>query len=353
MYYTVQFSEKRVRPLKTIAAGILAAVLLATAAVSAWRWWSVGRFQQRTDNAYVEADISVVAPRLAGYVRVVEVTDNQPVHAGDVLVLIDDRELRAHLAEAHARFTARLAALETLSRETELQHSMVARAAAELESTVAENERAKLDSVRYRELSHKQLISRQRVEDADVDARKAQAALASAQAALAVEQRRTELIAARHEEAQAAVAEARAVVAQANFDVQNAVICAPIDGIVGNRTVRVGQYVRAGTALMAVAPLQSIYVVANFKETQLARMRAGQHATLQIDAYPETELVGVIDSFAPAAGSRFTILPPENATGNFTKIVQRIPVRIELRSGHPLAGKIRPGMSVIATVDAR
>jgi membrane fusion protein (multidrug efflux system) len=347
------FQGTRVSALKRIALGISAVTLLGIAVQAGWKWWSLGRFQQRTDNAYVEADISIIAPRVAGYVRAVPVMDNQSVRAGDVLVRIEDRELQAHLAEARARLAARLAALDTLDRESALQRSAISRATAELESAVASNERAELDVVRYLELSRRQLVSRQRVEDSEVETRKARAALAAARAALAVEQRRTDLIAARREEAQAAITEARAVVARVEFDAQGAVIHAPIDGIVGNRTVRVGQYVRPGTALMAVAPLQSVYVIANFKETQLERMRPGQHAALQIDAYPGTSLRGVIHSFAPAAGSRFTILPPENATGNFTKIVQRIPVRIDLRSDHPLAGRIRPGMSVVATVDAR
>jgi membrane fusion protein, multidrug efflux system len=339
--------------LKKSVVGIFAAALLAMCASFGWQWWTQGRFLERTDNAYVEADISIIAPKVAGYVLKVQITDNEAVSSGNELVVIDDRELQAHLDEAKARLATRLAALETLERESVLQRSAVARASADLESASAEHERAKLDLARYRELSRNKLVSQQQLELSGAETRKTQAALASAQAALAVEQRRVDVVAARRKEAQAAVIEMRATLALTEFDLENATVRAPMDGVVGNRMVRVGQYVTAGTPMMAVAPLQSVYVVANFKETQLERLRPGQSVVLELDAYPETPLTGIVESFAPAAGSRFTILPPQNATGNFTKIVQRIPVRIGFPSHHPLVGKLRPGMSVIATVDVR
>jgi membrane fusion protein, multidrug efflux system len=173
------------------------------------------------------------------------------------------------------------------------------------------------------------------------------------EALLGVERRRAQLIAARREEALAAIDEAEAVFAQAKFDRDSAVVRSPVDGVVSNRTVRMGQYVRAGSPMMAVTPLAQIYVVANFKETQMEHMRPGQPVSIAVDAYPGEFLAGTIESLAPAAGSRFAMLPPENATGNFTKIVQRIPVRIRLAPDHPLAGRLRAGMSVVATVDTK
>jgi membrane fusion protein, multidrug efflux system len=342
-----------VQGLRKVAVGILSAVLLATAGGFGWYWWTAGRYLESTHNAYVEADISVVAPKVAGYVREVRVTDNESVRRGVALAVIDGREVEARLLEARARHSARLAALESLKREAELQSSTVVRARADVESAAAEHDRATLDLARYEGLSKAHLISAQRLDLARAEVRKTRAALESAQAALAVEQRRVALIASRHEEARAAMAEAGAAVTQAELDVENMIVRAPVDGMVGNRTVRIGQYVRAGTPMMVVAPLRSTYVIANFKETQLGQMRPGQRVTLDFDAYPETSLAGKIESFAPAAGSRFAILPPENATGNFTKIVQRIPVRIRLPAEHALSGRIRPGMSVIATVDTR
>jgi membrane fusion protein (multidrug efflux system) len=339
--------------LKKSGVGIFAAALLAASATYGSRWWTQGRFLERTDNAYVEADISIVAPKVAGYVRQVRITDNEVVTSGSELAVIDDRELQAHFDEAEARLATRRAALETLDRESALQRSAVARASADLESASAEHERARLDLARYRELSRNRLISQQQLERSGAETTKTQAALASAHAALAVEQRRVDVVAARRKEAQAAVIEMQAALALAALDVENATVRAPMDGVVGNRMVRVGQYVTAGTPMMAIAPLQSVYVVANFKETQLERMRPGQSVALELDAYPATPLTGIVESFAPAAGSRFTILPPQNATGNFTKIVQRIPVRIGFSSRHPLVGKLRPGMSVVATVDVR
>ena len=339
--------------LRKVGVGIVAAGMLVAGSWYAWQWWTVGRFQQRTDNAYIEADIAVVAPRVVGYIRSLHAVDNQPVRTGDVLVRIEDRELQAILAQARARLAARRAALAALDREAALQRSAIRRAVAELDSAKAGNRRAQLDRTRYAELARRQLVSQQRGEDSEVDSLKARAAFEAASAALAMERNKIDLIEARYAEARAVVAEGRAMVAQAEFDVQAAVIRAPVDGIVANRSARVGQYVRAGTALMVVTPLQSVYVVANFKETQLEHLRAGQEATLWVDAFPGRTLKGIIRSFAPAAGSRFTILPPENATGNFTKIVQRIPVRIELRSDEPFMGRMRPGMSVVATIDAR
>jgi membrane fusion protein, multidrug efflux system len=336
-----------------IARGILIPVVLAGVALLGGRWWVLGRFLERTDNAYVEADISVVAPRVSGHVQEILVTDNEPVRQGTELVRIDDRELQAQFAEARARLSARRAALEGLEREARLQSAQVSRVMAEVESSTAELDRTRLDLARYEELARARLISQQRLELARVEARKTHAAQTASLAALAVERRRAELVSARREEMRAQLREAEAAVVRADLDRESTVVRAPIDGVVGNRSVRVGQYVRTGTPMMAISPLRTTYVVANFKETQLERMRPGQSVAIEVDAYPDSRLAGVLESVAPAAGSRFALLPPQNATGNFTKIVQRIPVRILLPRDHELVGRIRPGMSVVAIVDTR
>jgi membrane fusion protein (multidrug efflux system) len=333
--------------------GILCVAILAGGLCFGWTWWRLQRFLEATDDAYVEADISTIAPRVAGLVREIRVADNQPVLRGAELVVIDDRDLQARLAEVRARRSARHAAMNSLDRESSLQSAAVARASADVESASAERERAELDRSRYEELATSQLVSRQRVELARLDARKMQSALTAARATLVLEQRRADLLIARKEEIGASIRESEAAVAQAEHDDDSTIVRAPIDGVVGNRKVRVGQYVHVGTAMMALTPLGATYVIANFKETQVRRMRPGQRAAIEVDAYPGTRVTGMVESLAPAAGSRFALLPPENATGNFTRIVQRIPVRIRLLPDHPLAGRIRPGMSATATVDTR
>ena len=327
--------------------------ILAGGVCLAWTWWTLQRFLEETDDASVEADISVIAPRVAGLVREIRVADNQPVLRGAELVVIDDRDLQARLAEVRARSSARRAAMNSLDRESSLQSAAVARASADVESASAECERAERDQSRYEELASSQLVSSQRVELARLDARKMQSALTAARATLVLEQRRADLVTARKEEIGASIRESDAGVAQAEHDDDSTIVRAPIDGVVGNRKVRVGQYVHVGTAMMALTPLRATYIVANFKETQVRRMRPGQRAAVEVDAYPGTRLAGTVESLAPAAGSRFALLPPENATGNFTRIVQRIPVRIRLLPDHPLVGRIRPGMSATATVDTR
>jgi membrane fusion protein (multidrug efflux system) len=195
--------------------------------------------------------------------------------------------------------------------------------------------------------------SRQRFEQAEADARKAEAALAKSRAAHAAEQNQLTVLQSQRREEEARLQQARANLWLAKNDLDNTVIRAPISGVAGNRAGQVGQYVKPGTQLLALVPLPNVYVTANFKETQLTRMRPGQLAEVSVDAYPDQVLEGRIESFAPASGAQFSLLPPDNATGNFTKIVQRVPVRIALPSGGPLAGLLRPGLSVTVTIDTR
>ena len=327
--------------------------LLSGGGVFGWHWWTEGRFVETTDDAYVHADSTPVAAKLSGYVRAIHAVENRPVRVGDPLVEIDDADYAARLTQARAAVTARRAAVETVRGQTDLQTLVVRQAVSQIAIAKAEVERTNADRDRYAQLAKTSTASRQSYDHARSDYDKAVASLHAAEAAVATERGRMTVLAAQLKEAEQAIVEAEAAVRIAELDVENTRIVAPVDGIVGNRTVTVGQYVRAGTQLMVVVPIRDVYVEANFKETQIAHMVPGQQATLEFDAFPDHPVTGVIESFSPATGSRFSLLPPENATGNFTKIVQRVPVRIRLPQGALPDGAVRPGMSVIVGVDTR
>ena len=355
------------RPRKRVISLIAAVLVLVAAAIYGWRWWNVGRFLEETDNAYVRADIVVISPKIPGYVTQVAVEDNQPVRAGDILLRIEDRDYRARVDQAQAdadaaeaRVAAGEAAIANIDAQMEQQRSVITQAEALAQSAAADARRTELDYNRYRSLVGQQVASRQRLETADADYRKAAASIARSRAAIASERGKLPVLETQRRQAEAALKQARATLkaaqaaqALARIDLEHTTVRAPFDGVVGQRSVRLGQFVERGMPLMAVVPLQAAYVVANYKETQLSAMRPGQPAEIEVDTFADTKLHGRVGSFSPAAGSQFALLPPDNATGNFTKIVQRVPVKILLDPDNPLAGRLRPGMSVIATVDTR
>lgn len=335
---------------KIILTGV-ATVALTGAGFGGWHWWTQGRFIESTDNAYVQSDITVVSPKVAGYVRDVRVSENQQVSAGDVLVVLEDRDYRAKVAEAEATVAAQDAALSSNAQKLVWQRTQIAQAEANLTAAEAERQRAAQEFNRTRSLATDNWTSRQKLDTAEADLRKADAAVLKARAALAAERDQTGVIEAAGTEIRAHLEQARASLESARNDLDNTVIRAAVDGVVGNRGVQLGQYARPGVQLLSLVPLPDVYVVANFKETQLADMRPGQKVEVRVDAYPGRPLTGTVESFAPASGSTFSLLPPENATGNFTKVVQRVPVRIALPKDTPLAGLLRPGLSVVAAVD--
>jgi len=316
------------------------------------RWWTVGRFIESTDDAYVGGEITVIAPKVAGFIATVAVTDNQPVRAGDLLVKLDDRDYRAALAKTTASVAAQQAALGNLEATRHLQEAMVAEALAGLTASDAEVARARFDVVRYQQLAADQFASTQRFQQADADHKKALAATDRARATVAAAQRQLDVIDTQKQQVQAALAQALAErdLAQLNLDYTE--LRAPIDGTVGNRSARVGAFATVGAQLLSVVPTRGLWVDANFKESQLAFMRPGAPATIEADMLPGEILHGHVASLAPATGAQFSVLPPENATGNFTKIVQRVPVRILLDDSASL-GRLRPGLSVTAEVDQR
>ena len=316
------------------------------------RWWTVGRFIESTDDAYVGGEITVIAPKVAGFIATVAVTDNQPVRAGDLLVKLDDRDYRAALAKATASVAAQQAASANLEATRHLQEAMIAEALAGLTASDAEVARARFDVVRYQQLAADQFASAQRFQQADADHKKALAATDRARATVAAAQRQLDVIDTQKQQVQAALAQALAErdLAQLNLDYTE--LRAPIDGTVGNRSARVGAFATVGGQLLSVVPTRGLWVDANFKESQLAGMRPGSPATIEADMLPGEILHGHVASLAPATGAQFSVLPPENATGNFTKIVQRVPVRILLDDSASL-GRLRPGLSVTASVDQR
>ena len=338
------------RPALLAGAAILAA---AAAGQLGWHYWTVERFHESTDDAYVKADTTVVAPKVSGYLREVLVADNQPVKAGQPLARIDDRDYAVAVEQAKADVAAAQADIDNVQASLDQQQAVIAQARSTVALDQASLTFTQQDSDRYVTLARTGAGSVQNEQQAESRLRIAQSTLQRDAAAVLAAERRTAMLRAELAKAQAVLAHDRAVQDQAELNLSYTTIVAPVDGVVGNRTLRAGQYVQAGTQLMAVVPVNGVYVVANFKETQLTDVHAGQTVTVDVDMFPGTTVKGHIDSIAPASGQEFALLPPDNATGNFTKIVQRIPVKITFDAGDKLAGLLRPGMSVTPIVDTR
>ena len=314
--------------------------------------WALARFsgQTSTDNAYVRGDVTSLAPKVSGYVRDVEVADNQAVQAGDILFRIDDRDYRARLAQATANVDAARARLTNVDAEIQLQHSLVRQAQAQRSSIVAELTLATLASDRRRELIRTSAVSQALVDESDAARSRAEAGLLAASATVEAQQRRIAVLATQRAAAVAAVAQAEAARDLAQIDLDSTVVRAPVSGVVGNRQVRVGRLVAPGVSLLDIVPTHDLWVVANFKETQLEHIRPGQRVRIAIDGYPDEKFEGVVDSFAPGSGSAFSLLPADNATGNFVRVVQRVPVKIRF-AGNPSPAQLVPGLSARVRID--
>jgi membrane fusion protein, multidrug efflux system len=332
--------------------GLTAAVLLG----GAWYgfdWWAVGRFFQDTDDAYVGGNVTPISPHISGFIAEIAVTDNQLVKAGQLLIRVDDRDVRAAVDHAAAILEQRKAALGSLRAKYTLQQAKIQQAQADRDAKTAQADFAKIDAERYRTLARTNDGSQQDAQRTTALDQAAHASVESAQAALAAAKQQLSVLSADIDAATADVAQAEADLQTARLNLGYAEIRAPIDGYIGNRAAQVGAYVAQGTYLLTVVPAHGLWVDANFKEDQLARMETGQPATITADTLPGHVFHGHLQSLAPATGAVFSVIPPENATGNFTKIVQRVPVRIALDDDDPLLGKIRPGLSTIASVDTR
>jgi membrane fusion protein, multidrug efflux system len=324
---------------------------LGAVVVVAGGWaWALSGGEASTDNAYVRGDVTSLAPKVGGYVTAVEVEDNQSVRSGDVLFRIDDRDYRARLAQAVANVEAAQARLTNVDAETELQHALIRQAEAQRRSAVAEMNLATKAYDRRRELILSNTISQAHVDESDAARSRAEANVSAASATVDAQQQRIAVLAAQREAAVAAVAQAEAVRDLAQIDLDSTVVRAPVGGVIGNRQVRIGRLVAPGASLLDIVPLDDVWVVANFKETKLEHIRPGQRVRITIDGYPSGVLEGVVDSFAPGSGSAFSLLPTDNATGNFVRVVQRVPVKIRLAS-NPLPGRLVPGLSARVEID--
>ncbi len=328
-------------------------VAAATAAADfGYRYWTVGQYLESTDDAYVKADYTIVAPRISGYIAEVLVDDNARVKAGQILARIDDRDLQAGLDQARADVAAAEASITNLDAEIALQNAVIGQSEATVSADQANLKFAQEEDVRYQALMKSGYGTTQRAQEAAATLGENRAALQRDQAALVAARKKIDVLATERGKAEAEHDRSLAAARQAELNLSYATIKAPIDGTVGARALRVGQYVQAGTQLMAVVPLHAVYVVANFKETQLANVRAGQPVEITVDGLPDAPIEGHVDSLSPASGLEFALLPPDNATGNFTKIVQRIPVKIAL-DDDARKGVLRAGMSVEPTIDTK
>ncbi|MFT4119004.1 HlyD family secretion protein [Bradyrhizobium sp.] len=344
--------SKKLNLRKLLLIGVAAAAL-AGASWYGHDYWTVGRFLVSTDDAYVKADNTTIAPKVSGYLDRVAVGDNEHVKAGQVLARIDDRDFRVALDQARADVAAANATVTSKEAQLEVQEAVIAAARATIDVDNAAKLFAKQENKRYTDLAATGFGSVQNAQQAQARDAGADAAIQRDAANLTSALKQVDLLKAEITQARAAAARAAALQQQAELNLSYTQIVSPIDGVVGNRTLRVGQYVQAGTQLMSIVPAEGAYVVANFKETQLTNVVAGQKVEIEVDTFPGKVVHGHVDSIAPASGQEFALLPPDNATGNFTKVVQRIPVKIALDVETSPAIALRPGMSVIPTIATR
>jgi membrane fusion protein, multidrug efflux system len=316
-------------------------------------YWTVGRYLVSTDDAYVDVHSAMISPKVSGYISDVPVNDNQPVKAGQVIARIDPRDYQTALDQARANVAAAQAVIETLTQQIEQQRLVVEQARQQVASDQAVLVYSQQDFQRYTDLAHTGYGTVQRAQQAQADIVQKQAKLDSDKAGIASAEKQIAVLQAQLAQARATLAQQQANEHQAELNLSYTTITAPFDGTVGVRTLQIGQYVQPGTQLMAVVPLHAVYITANYMETQLTHVLPGQPVTITVDTFPGTIVHGHVESMAPASGQQFALLPPDNATGNFTKIVQRIPVKIALDADDPLAGRLRPGMSVEPTIDTK
>jgi membrane fusion protein, multidrug efflux system len=316
-----------------------------------WRWWEVGRFIETTDDAYVGGNVTTLSPHVAGFVGKILVGDNAYVRKGQLLIELDDRDYAAHLAHAEAKVRQEGAALANLRAKYAWQQSLIREAEADLAAKQAEAGYARIDAARYHALAVSSYGSQQNDQKASAAEEKAAAAARAGTAALDAARQQLAVLDTEIAETEAAEAAAEADRKSAELDLGYTRIRAPIDGFVADRAAQVGAYAAVGTALLSIVPAHGLWIDANFKEDQLAHMRPGQPVAFTADVLPGRRFTGHVISLAPATGAIFSVIPPENATGNFTKIVQRVPVRIAVADGAATLGLLRPGLSTTVSVD--
>jgi membrane fusion protein (multidrug efflux system) len=333
-------------PLAILAAAAVIVALFATR----WDAWVGNASRQVTDDAYIRGDITPLSAKVEGYVRSMTVDDFQRVKKGDLLVAIEDDDYKARVAQAEAAVAGAEAAVENIKARKAAQHAQVAEAESAVVGTQADVERTRLEAARQQALLATSYGTAQKVEQAVAEQRRLAATLTHNQAAVDAQHREMAVLDTQELQLRADIKAKQAALDLAKIDLGYTRITAPVAGEVSERAVRVGQYVHAGSQVIAVVPLDNVWVTANYKETQLTHVAIGQKAQISVDTFPGAVIDATVASVAPASGAQFSLLPPDNATGNFTKVVQRIPVDLRLDPDNPLKGKLRPGMSVVATI---
>jgi membrane fusion protein, multidrug efflux system len=345
-------TSARKRRLRVVA-GVAGVLLLGVGGYYGQYWWTQGRYLITTDDAYVGAKNATLSPKVSGYIAEVAVEDNAEVAAGDVVARIDDGDYRLAVQNARDQIGVQQATVDRLGRQTTAQIAAVDQAKAQLASAKAGATRAQLELTRQQDLATRQINSRQALEQAEANAEQAVASVQAADAAIAAASANIDVLKAQQEEARRTLQQYQTALAKTERDLSFTVIKAPFDGVIGNRAVQVGDYVQPTQRLASLVPMDAVYIDANFKETQLAGLKPGQPVRISVDALPGRTLEGRVASLAPASGSVFSLLPPDNATGNFTKIVQRLPVRILVPAEVAEQSVLRPGMSVIVSVNTK
>jgi membrane fusion protein, multidrug efflux system len=330
----------------------VAIAILAAGGLGA-HWWISGRYMISTDDAYVGAHNTTLASKISGYVASIPITDNATVHAGDVIATIDDGDYQLAADSAREKVATQQATVDRIGRQVVAQAANVDQAKAQLLSAQAEAKKTQLEFARQQALAVQRFASQQTLEQAEAGRDQAAAAIQSAQAVIDAAAANLDVLKAQQQEAARTLDELRTAQAKAERDLSFTIIRAPVDGVFSNRAVQTGDYVQTGQRVASLVPLNDVYVDANFKETQLARIHPGQRVSIRVDALPNHDITGRVASLSPASGSVFSMLPPDNATGNFTKIVQRLPVRIEVPAGVAAQRVLRPGMSVVVSVNTK
>jgi membrane fusion protein (multidrug efflux system) len=329
---------------------VLAAFGFIALATLRWDAWVGSAVIQTTNDAYIRAELTRLSSRVAGEVLIVAANDFQRVKAGDLLVQIDPADYQAQVAQADAGVAGAQAALDNLANQVELQYATIAQAEAQQLSAQAQEVETRQEEERQKSLTQTEAGTRQKFEQATAGYARAQADVRASRALIAAQRHQLEVLSGTKKQRAADLEGAKATLAAARLKLGYTKIVAPFDGVVGERQVQPGDYVNIGSNLINVVPLPDVYVIANYKETQLTRVQPGQPVDVTVDSFPSQSLHGRVERIAPASGSQFALLPPDNATGNFTKVVQRIPVRIALDKGQPLLERLLPGMSVVTEI---
>ena len=333
--------------------GVAAAALLAAAGWLGYNYLTAGRFMVTTDDAYVRAYNTTLGAKVAGYVSEFLVDDNVKVRAGDVIARIDDGDYRLAANAAHDKIATQEATVERFDRQIDAQWAGVEQARAQLVSAQAAQKRMQSEFERQQALAGKEFATKQTLEQSIANRDQADASVQSAHAAVASAIANVDVLQGQRKEAVRTLEELKTALAKTERDLSFTEIRAPVDGVIGNRAAQVGDFVQTGQRIAALVPLSDVFIDANFKETQLARLQPGQPVSIKIDALPDEKVDGVVASVSPASGSVFSLLPPDNATGNFTKIVQRLSVRIRVPADIAERGALRPGMSVVVAVNTK